>query len=98
MKNNSVKQGYYSSFINKHLERISLLNRINLITEKDTPGKSDRIPLLITYNKFLPKYYPNHGRYFTLQIVRQTMPFFLWSVQYAAYSISLKTRHYSTLD
>ena len=38
--------------INEHRERISF-NRIDLITEKDTQRKSDRIPLLITYNRFL---------------------------------------------
>ena len=54
MKNNFVKQGYHPSLINEHLERISLLNRIDLITEKDTRQKSDRIPLVITYNRFLP--------------------------------------------
>ena len=26
------------------------------------------------------------------------MPFILWSVQYATYSMSIKTRHHSTLD
>ena len=54
MKNNLVKQGYHSPLINEHLERISLLNRIDLITEKDTRQKSDRIPLIITYNPLLP--------------------------------------------
>ena len=53
-KNNFVKQGYHLSLINKHLERISLLNRIDLTTEKDTRQKSDRIPLVIKYNRFLP--------------------------------------------
>ena len=54
MKNNLVKQGYDPSLINGNLERISLLNRIDLITEKDTRKKSDRIPLVIIYNWFLP--------------------------------------------
>ena len=54
MKNNFVKQGYNSSLINKHLKRKSLLNRIDLIIEKDTQQKSDRIPIIITYNQFLP--------------------------------------------
>ena len=54
MKNNLVKQGYHSSLINEHLERISLLNRSDLISEKDTRQKSDRISLAITYNRFLP--------------------------------------------
>ena len=54
MKNTFVKQGDHLSLINKHLERISLLNIIDLITEKDTRQKSDRIPPLITYNRFLP--------------------------------------------
>ena len=54
MKNNFVKQGHHRSLINEYLERISLLNRIDLITGKDTRNKSDRIPLVIGYNKFLP--------------------------------------------
>ena len=36
MENDFVKQGYNPSLINEHLERISLLNRSDLITEKDT--------------------------------------------------------------
>ena len=40
MKTNFVKQRYHSSLINENLERISLLNRIDLITEKDTRQKS----------------------------------------------------------
>ena len=43
-----------SILINEHLERISPLNRIDLITEKDSQQKLDRIPLVITYNQFLP--------------------------------------------
>ena len=54
MKNNFVKQGYHSSLMNEYHEKISLLNRINLITEKEAPQKLDRIPLVITYNGFLP--------------------------------------------
>ena len=54
MKNNFVKQRYHPSLINKHLERISLLNRIDPTTEKDTRQKSERIPLVITDNRFLP--------------------------------------------
>ena len=54
MKNNFVKQKYRSSLISKHLERISLLNRIDLITENKTPQKSNRTPLLVKYNRFLP--------------------------------------------
>ena len=54
MKNNFVKHGSHPSLINGHLERISLLNRIDLIMVKDTRQKSDRIPLVITYNRFLP--------------------------------------------
>ena len=53
MKSNFVKQGYHPSLITEHLERISLLNKIDLITEKDIRQKSDRIPLVITYNRFL---------------------------------------------
>ena len=37
-------------------------------------------------------------RYFTIQTVRQNMPFILWSVQYATCSMLVKTRHYSTLN
>ena len=37
-------------------------------------------------------------RYFTIQIVRQNMPFISWGVQYASYSMSVKTRYYSTLN
>ena len=55
MKNNFVKQGYHSSLINEHLERVSLLNRIDLITEKDTRQKSDRIPLVTDFYQILPK-------------------------------------------
>ena len=47
MKNNFVKQGY-------DLERIRLLNRVDLIRGKDTRRKSNGIPLVITYNRFLP--------------------------------------------
>ena len=54
MKNNFVKQGYHSSLMNEYHGKISLLNRINLITEKEAPQKLDRIPLVITYNGFLP--------------------------------------------
>ena len=54
MKNNFVKQEYHLSLINEHLEKISLFNRSGLITEKDTRQKSDRIPFLIAYNRFLP--------------------------------------------
>ena len=54
MKNNFVKQGYHASLNNEHLERMSLLNRSDLITEKDTQQKSDRIPFVITCNRFLP--------------------------------------------
>ena len=54
MKSNFVKRGYHPSLINEHLERISLLYRIDLITEKDTRQKLDRTPLVITYNQFLP--------------------------------------------
>ena len=54
MKNIFVKQGYHSSLINEHLERISLFNRIDLITEQDTLQKSNRIPLIISYYQFLP--------------------------------------------
>ena len=54
MKNNFVKQVYHSSLINEHLEKISLLNRIDLITEKDTRQKSDRIHLVDIDNRFLP--------------------------------------------
>ena len=39
-----------------------------------------------------------HGRYFTMQTVGQNMSFIVWSVQYATYSMSEKTRHHSTLD
>ena len=53
MKNKFVKQGCHSSLINELLERVSLLNRIDLISE-DTRLKPDRIPLAITYNQFLP--------------------------------------------
>ena len=54
MKNNFVKQGYHPSLINEHFERISPLNKIDLITEKETRQKSNRIPLVITFNRFLP--------------------------------------------
>ena len=54
MKNNFRKQGYHPSLINEHLERINLLNLIDLITEKDKRKKSDKMPLVITYNWFLP--------------------------------------------
>ena len=54
MKENFVKQGYRPSLINKHLEKIDLLNRIDLIMEKDTQQKSDRISFAITYHRCLP--------------------------------------------
>ena len=54
MKNNFVKQGCHLSLINEHLERISLFKRNDLITEKDTRQKLDRIPVVITYNRFIP--------------------------------------------
>ena len=50
MKNNFVKQGYHPSLINEHFERISLLNKIDLITEKEARQKSNRISLVITFN------------------------------------------------
>ena len=52
IKNNFIKLEYHPSIINEHLERINLLNRIDLITKKDTREKSDKIPLVITYNQF----------------------------------------------
>ena len=54
MKNKFAKQENHPPLINEHLERINLLNRIVIITEKDTQQKSDRIPLVTTYNQFLP--------------------------------------------
>ena len=54
MKSNFLKQGYHSSLINEHLERISLLHGINHVTEKGTRQKSDKVSLVITYNRFLP--------------------------------------------
>ena len=54
MKSNFVKQGHHRLLINEYLERISLLNRIDLIPGKDTRNKSDRIPVVIGYNRFLP--------------------------------------------
>ena len=59
MKNNFVKQGYRPSLINERLKRISELNRIDLVTEKDARHKSDRIRLVITYNQFLPNIIKN---------------------------------------
>ena len=53
MENNFVKQWYHEALINEHLERINVLNRIDLLMEKDKRQKSDRIPLVITYNQFL---------------------------------------------
>ena len=35
------------------------------------------------------------ARYFTIQIVRQNMPFTLWSVQQATYRMSVKTRPFN---
>ena len=52
MKNNFIKQGYHSSLINEHLERISLLNRIDLITEKERQKKSDKYLLQLRINDF----------------------------------------------
>ena len=59
MKNNFVKQGYRPSLINERVKRISELNRIDLVTEKDARHKSDRIRLVITYNQFLPNIIKN---------------------------------------
>ena len=53
MKHNFKKQRYHLSLIIKHLENIDLLDRTDLIVEKDTQQKSDRIPLVITYDRFL---------------------------------------------
>ena len=53
MENNFVKQWYHEVLINEHLESINVLNRIDLLMEKDKRQKSDRIPLVITYNRFL---------------------------------------------
>ena len=33
----------------------------------------------------------------TIQTVKQNMPFILWNVQYATYSMSVKTRHHAAL-
>ena len=41
MKNNFTKQGYHPSLISEHLERISLLERIYLIREKDTQNQAE---------------------------------------------------------
>ena len=38
------------------------------------------------------------GRYFTIQTVRQNMPFIIWSAQYKTCSMSVRTRYHSTLD
>ena len=54
-KSNFVKQWHHKSLINEHLERINLLMRIDLNKEKVTGQRSDRILLVITYNRFLPK-------------------------------------------
>ena len=57
MKNKFVKQGCHSSLINELLERVSLLNRIDLISE-DTRQKPDRIPLqlhITSFYQILPK-------------------------------------------
>ena len=54
MRNNFTKQGYHPPLINYHLERISLLNKIDLLRENETRKKSDGITLVITYNRFLP--------------------------------------------
>ena len=59
MKNNFIKQGYHPSLINEHLERISLLSRIDLITKKVMRKKSGRILLVIIYNRFLPNIIKN---------------------------------------
>ena len=53
MKHNFKKQMYHLSLIIKHLENTDLLDRTDLIVEKDTQQKSDRIPLVITYDRFL---------------------------------------------
>ena len=52
MKSNFVTQRYHISLINEHFERVSLVNRIDLIAKKDSQQKSDRILFVITYNKF----------------------------------------------
>ena len=44
---------YHLSLIIKHLENTDLLDRTDLIVEKDTQQKSDRISLVITYDRFL---------------------------------------------
>ena len=53
LKHNFKKQRYHLSLIIKHLENIDLLDRTDLIVEKDTQQKSDRISLVITYDRFL---------------------------------------------
>ena len=53
LKHNFKKQMYHLSLIIKHLENTDLLDRTDLIVEKDTQQKSDRISLVITYDRFL---------------------------------------------
>ena len=54
MKNNLINQGYHPSLINELLKRISVLSKVDLIAEKDAKKTTNRIPLVITHNRFLP--------------------------------------------
>lgn len=53
MKENFIKERHCPLLVSKHLEKIDLLDRINLITEKGTSLKSGRMPLVVTYNRSL---------------------------------------------
>ena len=59
MKTFFVKQEYHSSLISANLERIILLNRINLITEK-THEKNQTKYLLLFHINYSTKYYQSH--------------------------------------
>ena len=61
----------HPSLIKEHLQMTSLLNRIDLITERDTRQKSDRIPLLIKYNRFLPNITKTIGKNWNILQIKE---------------------------
>ena len=50
-----MKQGYYQKLVDEQLEKLDKLARDNLLQEKDREQQDQKcIPLLLTYNQFLP--------------------------------------------
>ena len=55
LKERFIQQGYCSQLLTNHIQKIEQLDRTELLKEKSsTTTNEPRIPLLLTYNRFLP--------------------------------------------